>query len=352
VEELSLKLVAQGHEVLAYARSWYTPKTISQYHGIKILHTPSIHTKNLDAISHTFFSTINALFQRPDVIHYHGVGPALLSWIPRVFLPRAKVVVTFHSIDRYHRKWGFLARWFLRLGEWAACRFPHETIVVSKTLQTYCLNEFDRRTTYIPNGVTATCSAPFLLSRWGLQANKYLLTLGRLIPHKGVHYLVEAWQKARAEAPEIFKDYKLVIAGGGHFTDKYVRQLHEMAKDDQSVVFTGWVKGRVLEELFSNTLLFVHPSESEGLPIVVLEAMSCSRAVLVSDIVELQEIIPDDRFWFASADPQALASKLIELLKQPQLLKQAGEDNKMLAQQNYNWDAIVKQAEKVYEKNK
>jgi glycosyltransferase involved in cell wall biosynthesis len=352
VEELSLKLVAQGHEVLAYARNWYTPKKINQYHGIKVVHTFSIHTKNLDAISHTFFSTINALFQKPDVIHYHGVGPALLAWIPRVFAPKVKVVATFHSIDRYHQKWGFIAKMFLRLGEWAACRFPHETIVVSKTIQSYCWNEFQRETTYIPNGVTATCSAPFLLSRWGLEGNKYVLMVARLIPHKGAHYLIEAWQHARATAPEILKDYKLVIAGGGHYTEKYVKQLHETAKDDSSVVFTGWVKGRVLEELFSNTALFVYPSVSEGLPIVVLEAMSCARAVLASDIPEHQEIIADDRFWFTSADAKALSSKLIELLKQPELLKQAGEKNRVLAEQNYNWDAIAEKAEKVYSASK
>jgi glycosyltransferase involved in cell wall biosynthesis len=158
-------------------------------------------------------SSINALSQKPDVIHYHGVGPALLSWIPRVFSPRTKVIVTFHSIDRYHRKWGFVARWFLRMGEWAACHFPHETIVVSKTLQSYCWNEYDRQTTYIPNGVTATCSAPFLLSQWDIKPNKYILMVARLIPHKGAHHLLQAWKLARTQAPEIFKDMKLVIAG-------------------------------------------------------------------------------------------------------------------------------------------
>jgi glycosyltransferase involved in cell wall biosynthesis len=144
----------------------------------------------------------------------------------------------------------------------------------------------------------------------------------------------------------------LVPQHGGHYTEKYVKQLHETAKDDSSVVFTGWVKGRVLEELFSNTALFVYPSVSEGLPIVVLEAMSCARAVLASDIPEHQEIIADDRFWFTSADAKALSSKLIELLKQPELLKQAGEKNRVLAEQNYNWDAIAEKAEKVYSASK
>jgi len=117
VEELSLELAKQGHTVLVYARKWYTPKNIKNYHGINIIHTPTLRTKHFDAIAHTFFSTIHAMFQKPDVIHYHGVGPSLLSWIPRVFSPKTKVVATVHCLDRYHQKWGLFARIMLRFGE-------------------------------------------------------------------------------------------------------------------------------------------------------------------------------------------------------------------------------------------
>ncbi len=351
VEELALKLVGQGHEVVAYARSWYTPPMVHSYHGITVVHTPTIHTKHLDAIVHTFTATLDALRRKPDIIHYHGVGPALLAWIPRLFARRTKVVVTFHSIDRHHQKWGMLARLFLHLGEWAACRFPHETIVVSKVLEEYCRARYGRETTYIPNGVTASCSTPQLLSQWNLRPFHYVLMVSRLVPHKGAHDLIAAWQLARKERLELLRNFQLVIAGGGHHTEKYVTRLHLMAEHDPSIVFTGWVKGRVLEELYANTALFVHPSEAEGLPIAVLEAMACARPALVSDIPEHREIILDQRFWFSVRDVKALAQKIIHLLEQPRLLEEVGVHNKSYAEKFYNWDTIAAKAEDVYLKN-
>jgi glycosyltransferase involved in cell wall biosynthesis len=220
--------------------------------------------------------------------------------------------------------------------------------VVSKTLQQYCLKKYHKQTTYIPNGVTAACTVPLLLSRWKLQPNKYVLMVSRLIPHKGAHYLIEAWKKAQERNPELFNAYKLVIAGGGHFTEKYVKKLHTMVEGQSNIVLTGWVKGRALEDLYSNTALLVHPSETEGLPLVVLEAMSCGRAALVSDIPEHKEMILDKRFWFTNTDVESLATKLTELLQQPTLLKEVGQKNKEIAEQHYNWDDIVKKSEEVY----
>ena len=144
VEELATELAKNGHDILVYARKWYSPKNITKINGIKIIYTPSLRTKHLDAITHTLTSTIHALFQKPDIIHYHGVGPSLLSFIPRIFLPSAKVITTSHCLDRYHQKWNWLARLMLRLGEWTAIKFAHQTIVVSKTLQSYYLNEYKK----------------------------------------------------------------------------------------------------------------------------------------------------------------------------------------------------------------
>lgn len=348
VEELSLELAKQGHEVLVYARKWYAPSPIN-VPGIRTIFTPTIHTKHLDAIAHTFTSTIHALFQKPDVIHYHGVGPSLLAWIPRLFSPRTKVVATFHCIDRYHQKWGALARFFLRLGEKAACTFPHETIAVSKTIQSYCVNEYHRQPTYIPNGIIMPEKVGTdWLPTWKLEPNKYLLMVSRLVKHKGAHLLIEAWQFARLQYPNQLKDYKLVIVGGASFTDDYVAELHRIAKSDPSIVFTDWQSNKPLAELYANASMLIHPSENEGLPITVLQAMSYARPVLVSDIPEHREIIIDQRFWFANGSVGALADKLIELLGLPELLKEAGEKNKRLAAKDYGWKDIVKKTVQLY----
>ncbi len=350
VEELSVELAKQGHDVFVYARKWYTSANIKNYYGVNIVHTPTLHTKHLDTITHTFISTIHALFQKPDIIHYHGVGPALLAWMPRIFSPKTKVIVTMHCLDRYHQKWGFFARLILHIGEWSGCHFAHNAISVSKTIQGYCLNEYQKSTSYIPNGITTTEPQNYSLidDQWKIAPGKYLLMVSRLVKHKGAHYLLEAWQFARQQNPELLKDYKLVIAGDTAFTDDYVAELHQIARGDNSIIFTGWQKGQVLAELYANTALLVHPSENEGLPITVLQAMSYARPVLVSDIPEHKEVISDEHFWFSNTDVYSLAEKIVELIKNPGLLKEKGEKNKELVEKNYNWKDIAKQTIALY----
>ena len=352
VEDLSRELVKQGHDVLAYARAWYTPTALKNYHGVRIVHTSSIHTKNLDAITGTFTAVMHALRQDCDVIHFHGVGPALLSWIPRLLSPKTKVIVTFHCIDRYHQKWGVIARTVLWLGEKAACTFPHQTIAVSKTIQNYCLNEFKHQTDFIPNGVvTSPIKGETLLEKFDLEKNKYLLMVARLVPHKGAHYLMEAWQLARVQNPELFKDYKLAIVGGSTFTDSYVKQLKEIARGDKSIVMTDWLNGQILEEIYANCVLYVNPSENEGLPISVLQAMSYGRPVLLSDIPEHQEIIDDRDFLFRNTSIISLAEKIISLMKDEKLRTSKGKTNLKLTSEKYHWEKLGKETADIYSKN-
>jgi len=350
VEELSLEMARLGHEVLVYARKWYTPENLKNYNGVKIIHTPTLRTKNLDAITSTFFATIHAVFQNPDVIHYHGVGPSLLSWIPRLLSPRTKVVCTIHCLDRYHQKWGFFARFMLRLGERAGCAFANQTISVSKTIQSYCLNEYHRLTNFIPNGVPKAPAVrnPAILDQWDIRPGKYLLMVSRLVRHKGAHYLIEAWQFARQQNPELLGDQKLVIVGDGSFTDDCVKQLREMARGDGSIVFTGWQSGQNLSELYADCGLFVHPSENEGLPITVLQAMSYGRPVLVSDIPEHKEVVLDSKFWFANANIVSLAGKIIELMQNKNLLEETGKSNRELAGARYDWRDIAMKTAQIY----
>ncbi len=349
VEDLSRELAKQGHDVLVYARSWYTSKALNNYHGVRIVHTSTIHTKHLDTISHTFASTINALFQNCDIIHYHGVGPALLSWMPRIFSPKTKVIVTFHCIDRYHQKWGVIAKTMLWLGEKAACSFAHQTIAVSKTIQSYCLNEYHTKVEYIPNGVViAKNTSANLLEKYKLETNKYVLMVSRLVRHKGAHYLLEAWQMARSQNPELLKDYKLAIVGGSTFTDDYLDELHYIARGDKSIVFTGWMHGQILEETYANCALYINPSENEGMPITVLQAMAYGRSVLLSDIPEHQELINDRNFLFRTASIVDLADKITKLIKNQEMRTTSGLENKALTKKNFNWTNLSKQTLAIY----
>lgn len=351
VEELSTRLTKQGHEVTVYCRRWYSTSLKRQkYQGVILRFAPSIRTKHWDTITHTFFATMDALFRDFDIIHYHGVGPALLSWIPRLFKPRAKVVVTFHCPDRLHGKWGSLAKLILYLGEWCACKFPRQTIVVSQTLKEYVEKKYACQAIYIPNGVETPAAAQGeSLIKFGLEKSKYLLTVSRLVSHKATHYLIEAFRRLKKSQPHLAKNLKLAIVGEGSFTDAYVNYLHQMAADSTEVVFTGWQTGENLADLFDGALLFIHPSQSEGLPLSVLEAMSYGRPVVASDIPEHQEIITDPRFLFRHGEIADLEKKIIWALKNPEILKVAGIQNRKLVEKDYNWNEIAELTESIYQ---
>jgi len=358
VEELAARLSEGGFDVTVFCRPWYGNKSevkgekLKIYKGINLVYLPSLKTKHLDAISHTFLATIYAMFGKYDIIHYHGVGPSLLSWMPRIFCRKIKVVTTFHCIDRKHQKWGFFSRLMLRMGEWAACKFAHETITVSKTLQQYCSEAYDKDTAYVPNGVNVNAGENYpsspseILEKYNLEKDKYLLMVSRLVRHKGAHYLIKAFQDIRKNDAS-FSGLKLVFAGDSVFTDDYVKELKDLAKDDQSVVFVGFQSGRPLEDLFLNSLAVVHPSESEGLPVAVLEAMSYGKVVLASDIPENMELIKDYGFSFQNKNVSDLTLRLREVLVRHDLLEKGAEARKFVME-NYNWEYVVSEVKKVY----
>jgi glycosyltransferase involved in cell wall biosynthesis len=360
VEELSTRLAGCGFRVFVYCRPWYLttnnqqPTTNNQnlYKGVELILLPSIKTKNLDAITHTLISTLHAIFiVKSDVIHYHGVGPSLLSWIPRLLAPKIKVVATFHCIDRKHQKWGFIARLALRMGEWAACHFAEKTITVSRTLQQYCSEAYDKDVLYIPNGVNVSDKKENkkiaeILKKFGLRKEKYLLMVSRLVRHKGAHYLIQAFRDLKKNNQE-FRDLKLVIAGDSAFTDSYVKELKKLARGNKDIVFTGFQSGKPLENLFLNSLAVVHPSESEGLPIAVLEAMSYGKVVIASNIPENMEIIKKHGISFENKNVKDLIRKISEVIDMDDL-KEKGELAKQFVKKNYNWEDIATATKKVY----
>lgn len=348
VQDMSMRLVKLGHDVTVYSRKWYTKSSNAKINGVNIKHIPSIHTKHLDAITHTFLSTINAIWNKFDIIHYQGVGPAMLSWLPRIFAPKTKVIVTFHSIDRYHQKWGALAKLILRFGEWAACAFPHETITVSKGLYNYCLNEFEKETTYIPNGVEViTAEEESFITRFGLEKNKYLLMVSRLVLHKGAHVLISAFLNFKKDNPD--NKLKLVIAGDSVHTDKYREALRKLASDSEDIIFTGFVSGKTLNALYANTAALVHPSFNEGLPFSVLQAMAASRPVLLSAIEAHLELNKNAEIFFKENSVADLKNKLDEFVVWSEEKKdKLGEINQKMVVDNYNWDKIANETIAVY----
>ncbi len=350
VEELSAELVTRGHEVLVFCRSWYT-WPIRDHRGVRVIKTWSLPSKHFDAITHTFTSVLRAVKEKADVFHFHGVGPSLLVWLPKLLRPSAKVVVTFHCIDRHHQKWGPFARIMLYIGERFACTIPDATITVSKTLETYCRLSYGVTAKYIPNGtqIPLEDSDITLLKPFDLKPGNYLIMCARLVRHKGAHTLIQAWKRLKKAHPELVGNMRLAIVGGSAFTDDYTHELEQLAKNEPSIVLTGNQTGETLHSLFSGAYVAVHPSESEGLPIAVLEAMSYSKCVLSSDIPENLELTQDHGLTFEVGNEQDLTKKLKMLLENPELVKAVGSDARLHIAKHYDWKDIAETTDYLYE---
>jgi glycosyltransferase involved in cell wall biosynthesis len=281
-EEIGKRLTGMGHEVTAYCRTYFTPPG-KRRDGIRVVRLPTIRSKHLETLVHTFLSTLHVLVQPCDVVHYHALGPALFSFIPR--LAGKKTVVTVQGLDWQRKKWGRIASAVLRLGERAAVSLPSHTMVVSRALRKHYTTRYGIETSYMPNGgVLRERRLPDKIWDWGLEPERYILFLGRFSPEKGCHVLVEAYEK-------LDTDIKLVMAGATSYCDDYSRQLRSHASE--RIKMLDWVSGEALDELLTNAMVFVLPSDLEGLSLALLDAMGAGLCVLGSDVAENREAIDD-----------------------------------------------------------
>lgn len=336
VEDLSVGLAAAGHDVFVYTRPNYTDKTLSVYKKVNLISLPSIGSKYLDAISHTFRACLDLIKRDVDVVHVHSIGPASLVWLIKLLKPKTPIVFTFHTKDYYHQKWGVFARAYLHFGELVGCFFSDRIIAISLSLQQHILHEHNLPASYLPNGVNLpkTLPAKQIKKMWDLEKNGYILVVSRLVRHKGIHHLINAYNKLNTKK-------KLVITGDGAFTDDYVWELNSLAAENPNIIFTGNQSGDILNELFSNAYLFVQPSEAEGLSIALLEAMSYGKTVLVSDIPENLEAMGGLGYSFVNKDVDDLADRLQYLLKRPATVVKSGSAGKMRVKKEYSWEDIT-----------
>jgi glycosyltransferase involved in cell wall biosynthesis len=336
-EESGKHLAAKGHRVTAYCRNHFTPN-IKQFERMHLVRLPAIRSKHLETFSHTFLSTLRAMFGSDDIVHFHALGPALFSFLPRI--TGKKTVVTVQGLDWQRKKWGWLASAVLKLGEKAAAYFPNETIVVSRTLQAHYLKQYGKNTRYVPNGASALRNdSVSRLEQWGLLPKEYVLYLGRFSPEKNCHLLIEAFKRTEASC-------KLVLAGGSSHSDKYAERLREQA--NQNILVLDWISGAALNELRANAALFVLPSDLEGLSLALLEAMSAGVCVLASDIPENRELVDQAGFTFKRGDSKDLERMLRLLLGNPHLRQSAAMAGQERVGQSYLWPQITDAVEQIY----
>lgn len=340
VFEIGRRLVDLGHSVTVYARKRHMPGQPKYVEGMQMLYIPTVYQKNVEAIIYTFFATWHAIFRGYDIYHFHGVGPSTLAILPRIFRPNKKVIITFHARDQFHQKWSWFGRNYLRFGEWASLHFPHYTIAVSHALQVLARDTYGVQTVYIPNGAEPQfVTADNYLSALGIRPRKYFLTVGRIIKVKGIQHLIKAYRQIKT-------DFELIIVGDGE--PDFIKELTELARGDERVRFLGFKKGEELGQLYAHTYVYVQPSESEGLPLTVLEAMSNGVATLVSNIPGNLEAIYRTGFTFKNTDVEDLAKELAWTLKYPEKVTEQGEEARAVIETKFSWDTIAHHEEELY----
>ena len=366
VEELATRMAALGHEVTVYNRKGSHVAGIKNeqkeygknydYKGVKVKTAFTLPQKSLNAIVYSFFATAKACFSGADIIHFHAEGPCFMIPLAKLFGKRC--VATIHGLDWQRAKWGGFATKFLLFGEKMAAKHADEVIVLSGGVKQYFEDTYKRETIVIPNGIAKPefQDANKITYKWGLHREQYLLFLARLVPEKGVHTLLEAYEKSGVKIP-------LVIAGGSSHSNEYCQKIEYMAEKinaeaskshtGQKVIMTGFVQGKELEELYSNAMLYILPSEIEGMPLSLLEAMSYGNFCLTSDIPENTDVTEDYGFSFISGDVNSLSEKLVKLSAQADSLRDSEKYTRESIQKfilgKYNWDNVTKRTLACYE---
>ena len=343
VQELCTRMAEQGHSVLCCNRREQNTESKTEHKGVKICTVPTIRRKGLSALSASFFAAFRAAFSNCEIVHIHGEGPAFFSFLPK--LMGKAVIVTVHGLDWDREKWkGTFASRFLKWGEQIAVNVADEMIVLSRSAEQYFYNTYGRKTVYLPNGCAqVNVELPKLIrENWGLEKDSYLLFVGRLVPEKGIHYLIEAFKTVETSK-------KLVIVGSGSDSDEYVAYLYDLAKEDRRILFTGFAKEDLLCELYSNAYVYVLPSSLEGMPLTLVEAMSYGNCCVVSNIPECREVVGNSGICISvgSEEMAECLRKLCNSSDEVEKYKRAALNS---SQQMDDWDKITEQTLKLYER--
>ncbi len=332
-------------EIISYNRRPYLDDDLKEWNGVKIVSVPFINTKNLAAISQGFLATLDALIKKVDIIHYHGIGPCLLVWIPKLLRPKTKIIATLHSFDYGNEKWGTFAKLMLKLGEKMMTKYADEIIVLTALMRDYLHQRHSRDSVVIPNGALVKETNDFsVLDNFGLEKGKYIISVSRLIKLKGIQYLIKVF-KGLKSTYSIAPDIKLVIVGDG----EYEAELKNLAGDDKDIIFTENQSGDNLATLYAGAKLFIQSSETEGLSISMLEAMAYGLPILASDISANREAGGNTVYYFQTKNEEDLALNLASILKRDETAKDMGQKSKVRAEEVFSWENISEKILKLYQ---
>ncbi|WP_106828369.1 glycosyltransferase family 4 protein [Parabacteroides pacaensis] len=331
--EFLYPLFPSKYEFVVFRRKPYVHST-KEYPCIKFIDLPSTKIKGFETIFHSFISTLYAIKERPQIVHIHNIGPALFSPLLRLF--GLKVVLTYHSPNYEHKKWGYVARNLLKFSERVAFSTSSAIIFVNKFQREKYGKKLQDKSCYIPNGLCLPHPSyrTDYIESIGLVPGKYVLAVGRITPEKGFDCLLKAFALLQN------KDYRLVIAGGVETETSYYEKLRTLISSKR-VVFTGYVGGEKLNQLYSHASLYVLSSNNEGFPLVLLEAMSYGLNVLVSDIPATHLVDLNEEDYFLKGNVEDLSRKLKDKLNV--------SVQRVYNLEDFDWKKIMRQVSQIYD---
>lgn len=344
-------LVQKGLDVTCYNRSsdkveneYVGTVENKMYKGVKLKNAWTLKARGIAAMIASFTAAIAASFSDYDVIHFHAEGPCAALWIPKLF--GKKCVATVHGLDWQREKWGKgFASKYIKFGEKILAKYADEVIVLSKAAQDYFKETYNRETTLIHNGISRPekKDAELIKEKYGLYKDGYILLVSRLTAEKGVHYLIDAYNS-------IDTDKKLVIAGDTSDTDDYVESLKEKARGNDNIIFTGFISGDMLCEMYTNAYINVLPSDLEGMSLCLLEALAYKNALLCSDIPENTAVAENKAIYFKKGDVKDLAEKMLALCNDINLVEELRDGADEFILNKYSWDDVAEATYKLYQK--
>lgn len=344
-------LVEMGHDVTCYNRSSdkveneYVGTVVNNmYKGVKIKKAFTLNVRGVAAMIASFTAAIAASFGKYDVVHFHAEGPCAALWIPKLF--GKKCVATVHGLDWQREKWGKgFASKYIKFGEKVLAKYADEVIVLSQAAYDYFKETYNRETTIIHNGISRPerKDAEIITEKYALVKDEYISVVSRLTAEKGIHYLIDAYNQIKT-------DKKLVIAGDTSDTDDYVRMLKEKAAKNPNIIFTGFVSGDTLSEIYSNAYINVLPSDLEGMSLCLLESLAYRNALLCSDIPENTAVAEEKAMYFEKSNVKDLALKLQELCDNQSLVESLRDGADEFILNKYNWHDVAKSTIELYAK--
>lgn len=341
VYELASRLAERGEDITVYNRGKEKRHNKYKELGVNVIRSFTFKKQSLNAMVYSFTATLNAIFKKYDIIHYHAIGPSVPLIIPHML--GIKTVATVHGLNWRVDKWNSFASKYLKLGERIAAKYADEVVTLSEEMHDYFLKTYGRDTKLIKNGVTPiqVKDDKVIKERFGVGKNEYILYVGRISPEKGVQDLIKGYRASS-------KIKKLVIAGEIPDND-FGKEVLGLIDGDKNIICTGFAEGEVLNSLYSNCALYVLPSHTEGLPLTLLEAMSCGANCLVSDIPENTSVLRDFGGSFKAFDTEDLKRKIEMYAEDKRDLTKREEEIEYVLKK-YGYDEVIEEHLKMYNK--